>query len=59
MLRTVNYELRDFHLGSISGRAMYVGSATSAFTHEIALVNDGMLVSAQGLRGAPVFPSQQ
>jgi hypothetical protein len=51
----VNYELRDFHLGSISGRAMYIGAAISAFTHEIALVNDGTLVSAEGLSGAPVF----
>ena len=55
MLRTVNYELRDFQLGSISGRAVYVGKAPSSFTHEIALVNDGTLSSAQGLSGAPVF----
>jgi hypothetical protein len=55
MLRTVNFELGEFQLGSISARAMYIGPATSAFTHEIALINDGTLVSAEGLSGAPVF----
>jgi hypothetical protein len=55
IFRTVDYELRDFHLDSISGRAMYVGPGSAAFTREIALVNDGTLASAEGLSGAPVF----
>jgi hypothetical protein len=55
IFRSVDYELRNFQLDSISGRAMYVGPTTSAFTHEIALVNDGTLASAEGLSGAPVF----
>jgi hypothetical protein len=53
--RKVNYELRDFQLNSISGRAVYVGRGPAAFTREIALVNDGTLASAEGLSGAPVF----
>lgn len=55
IFRKVDYELRDFQLNSISGRAVYVGQGPAAFTREIALVNDGTLASAEGLSGAPVF----
>ena len=53
--RSVDYELRNFQLNSISGRAVYAGPASSAFTHALALVNDGTLSNAEGLSGSPVF----
>jgi hypothetical protein len=55
VLRSVDYEARDFQLDSISARALYAGKGVSAFTHELALVNDGALSSAEGLSGSPVF----
>jgi hypothetical protein len=54
-MRSVDYSGSTIQQGSISSRARYVGPTPYAHIHEIALVNDGTLISAEGLSGSPIF----